>query len=100
MDIRPIEGTKSRVERGDVRNYACMQKLCENQDVLVHLALVPRKHMGKVPGEVTDIGACMLLFEAAREAGIQKIVYASTNHVTGWNEKLSTPPRFSTANQY
>ena len=100
MDIKAFKGPQSRVERGDICDYSRIQALCENQDVLVHLARGPKAHMGKVPGGVTDIGACMLLFEAAREAGIQKIVYASTNHVTGWNEKLSTPPRFSTANQY
>lgn len=100
MDIKEIEGAKSRVERGDIRDYARMRELCKSQDVLVHLAYVSQQQMGKEPGEVTDIGASMLLFEAAREGGVRKIVYASTNHVTGWNERLSSPPRFSTGDQF
>ena len=60
-----------------------MRELCKDQNVVVHLALVTSEQFGKVPGEVTDIGASMLLFEAAREEGVQKIVFASTNHVTG-----------------
>lgn len=100
MDIKPIEGSKSHVEQSDIRDYAAMQELCKEQDVLVHLAYIRQNSIGKVPGEVSDIGASMNLFEAAREGGIQKIVYASTNHVSGWNERLSSPPRFSTGDQF
>ena len=100
VDLKEIEGAKSRIRQGDIRDYTRMRELCENQDVLVHLAFVTQDHFGKVPGEVTDIGASMLLFEAAHEEGARKIVYASTNHVTGWNEQLSSPPRFSTGDQF
>lgn len=100
MDINPIENSTSRVERADIRDYAAMQELCQEQDVLVHLAYIRQDSLGKVPGEVSDIGASMNLFEAARECGVQKIVYASTNHVSGWNERLSSPPRFSTGDQF
>ena len=41
----------------------------------------------------------MLLFEAAREAGISTIVLASTNHVTGVNERR-VPARLSTGDQF
>ncbi len=100
MDINPIENSTSRVEQADIRDYTAMQELCQEQDVLVHLAYIRQDSLGKVPGEVSDIGASMNLFEAARECGVQKIVYASTNHVSGWNERLSSPPRFSTGDQF
>lgn len=100
MDINPIEGAMSRVEQADIRDYASMKELCEGQDVVVHLAYVRQDSLGKVLGEVSDIGASMALFEAAREGGVQKIVYASTNHVSGWNERLCSPPRFSTGAQF
>ena len=99
MDINPIEGAMSRVEQADIRDYAAMKELCKEQDVLVHLAYVRQDSLGKVPGEVSDIGASMTLFEAAREGGVQKIIYASTNHVSGWNERLNSPPKFSTGDQ-
>ncbi len=100
MDINPIQGASSRVVESDIRNYAAMKELCQGQDVLVHLAYVRQDNLGIETGQVSDIGASMYLFEAARECGVQKIVYASTNHVSGWNEKLSTPPRFSTGDQF
>lgn len=100
MDINPIQGSNSRVEMSDIRDYAAMKELCQDQDVLVHLAYVRQDNLGKEIGQVSDIGASMFLFEAARECGVKKIVYASTNHVSGWNERLSTPPRFSTGDQF
>ena len=100
VHVKDVEDAKSRIERADIRDYARMRELCQNQDVLVHLAYVSQQHLGKNENEITDIGASMLLFEAAREEGIKKIVYASTNHVTGWNERLHSPPVFSTGDQF
>lgn len=99
-DINPIESSSSRVEQADIRDYDAMKELCHEHDVLVHLAYIRQNSLGKMPGEVSDIGASMNVFEAARECGIKKIVYASTNHVSGWNERLSSPPRFSTGDQF
>ncbi|MDD9973439.1 MAG: NAD(P)-dependent oxidoreductase, partial [Candidatus Poribacteria bacterium] len=100
MDINPIDGANSRVVQADIRDYAAMPELCRDQDVLVHLAYIRQDSPRRVPGEVSDIGASINIFEAARESGIQKIIYASTNHVSGWNERLNSPPRFSTADQF
>ena len=98
-DLRLPDSLRSRSTVADVRNYQQMRMLCQEQDVLVHLAYVPQKHLGKETGEITDIGASMLLFEAAREAGISTIVLASTNHVTGVNERR-VPARLSTGDQF
>ncbi len=100
MDIKPIEGSTSQVVQADIRDYAAMHELCKDQDVLVHLAYLLQRSPCKDPMDVNDIDASMNMFDAAREGGIQKIVYASTNHVSGWNERLSTPPHFSTGNQF
>lgn len=100
MDINPITGANSRVVQADIRDYAAMPELCRDQDVLVHLAYLRQDSIGRTPGDISDISASMTLFDIAREAGVQKIVYASTNHVSGWNERSSSPPRFSTGDQF
>ena len=100
MDINPITGSNSHIAMADIRDYDAMRELCQNQDVLVHLAYLRQNSLAKVPGEVSDIDASMNLFDTAREQGVQKIIYASTNHVSGWNERLNSPPRFSTADQF
>lgn len=94
-DIRPVEGARARIELADIRDYARMRALCEGQETLVHLAYVRSKHLGKVPGEESDIAASVKLFEAAREAGIQRIVYASSNAAASERERCQ-PVRLST----
>ena len=99
-DINPIQGSTSNVEQVDIRDYEAMQSLCHEQDVLVHLAYLRQNSPPKATGELSDIDVSMNVFEAARACGIKKIVYASTNHVSGWNERLHSPPRFSTGDQF
>lgn len=98
VDLNPIDGARSRVEQGDVRDHHRMRQLCAGQDVLVHLAFIRSGEFGDDPDEVTDIEVSMGLFESARREGLGRIVYASTNHVSGWNERQS-PTRFSTPDQ-
>lgn len=98
-DRRPIEGAHSRTEIGEIGDYAFIEKLCPNHDVLVHLAYLSSSNVGQDTLDLTDIGVSMRLFHRAHAAGIKKIVLASTNHVTGWNEHLRDPPIFSTTDQ-
>ena len=98
-DCRPIEGSHSRSELGDIGDYSFAQNICSHQDILVHLAYIPEDNVGQHTHELTDIGVNMRLFQLAKDAGIHKIVFASTNHITGWNEQESDPPKFSTTDQ-
>jgi len=86
LDLNKID---SEIIQADIRQADQMKIVCQNQDVLVHLANIRYQDILKDPAQMTDITASMLLFETARQAGISKIIYASTNHVTGWNEKLA-----------
>lgn len=95
-DHREIKKSSARVEPGDIADREHVRKLCAGQDALVHLAYIPHTPMA----EVTDIGVSMQLFEAACEAGVQTIIYASSNSATGMNEQEISPPRFSTGDQF
>ena len=86
-DVNPIEGADSRVEIGDISDFDFIQKICQDQDVLVSLAYIRAHTVGERPDGLTDIGLSMLLFENAVRAGVKKIVYASSNHASGWNER-------------
>ena len=98
-DRTAIEGAKSRVEVGDVCDHAFACRICENQDVVVSLAFVGSGNVGEPGGGTTDIGMQMRLFEIAHRADVGKIVYASSNHASGWNEHIGDPPIFSTVDQ-
>jgi nucleoside-diphosphate-sugar epimerase len=76
---------------GDIRNYALVREAVQGVDFVLHQAA-----QCSVPGSVSDpltnhevnaTGALHLL-EAAREAGVQRLVYASSCAVYGNNPEL------------
>ena len=99
VDRIEVQGSRSRVEVGDLQDHAFASRVCLNQDVLVSLAYLRETRVGEPDGGMTDIGMQMQLFEIADRADIAKIVYASSNHASGWNEKECYPPKFSTVDQ-
>lgn len=99
VDLNPIAGARSKVEVGDLRDHDFARRICAAQDVLISLAYVRDTNVGEPEGGMTDIGMQMQLFEIAHRAGVGKIIYASSNHASGWNEKISDPPVFSTVDQ-
>ena len=48
-DLRLPDSQRSRSTVADVRNYQQMRALCQEQDVLVHLAYVPQNTWVKKP---------------------------------------------------
>ncbi len=99
VDQCEIEGARSRVEVGDLRDPEFAARVCADQDVLISLAYLRAPKIGEPDCGMTDIGMQMQLFEIAHRADVGKIVYASSNHTSGWNEKISDPPTFSTVDQ-
>lgn len=100
-DVRPIEGTQSRVEVGDLFDHDFVRRVCTDQDVLVALAFVPSEEGAfDETGARTDIAMNMQLFAACRRQGVGRIVYASSNHATGWNEETREMPFLSSPDEY
>jgi uronate dehydrogenase len=74
---------------GDLADPQVARAAVEGIDVLVHLAGVPResdwasllKHNIEMP---------VVLFEAARAAGVRRIVYASSHHAVGMHDRTQT----------
>jgi uronate dehydrogenase len=89
-DIAEMEpaGPGEEVMPADLCDMAALERLCEGVDGIVHLG-------GQaVEGDwETVLGAnivgCYNLFEAARRQGVQRIVFASTNHVVGFHRRES-----------
>jgi nucleoside-diphosphate-sugar epimerase len=79
----------------DVTDFPAMLEATEGIDVIVHLALSAWGHRGFMMLEArrarltfdVDIKGTYHLFEAARINSVPTVIYASTNHVTGINEK-------------
>jgi uronate dehydrogenase len=95
-DIKMPDATCGAAHMADIRDYARMRQLSEGQDVLVHLAYLPQSQLGKHGDDEADIAGSIKTFEAAREGGAKKIIYASSNAATGQNEREPLR-RFSSA---
>lgn len=75
------------VVSADIEDLAAVEAAMSGVDAVVHLAANPS---GRAPWEIvlgTNVVGTYNVFEAARRAGTRKIVFASTNHVTGWYER-------------
>lgn len=69
----------------DVTELGAMCELVQGSDAVVHIAAIPRP-TGRAASEVleTNLGATWAAVEAARIAGAQRFVYASSFSVHGW----------------
>lgn len=71
----------------DVRDLASVERATSGVDATVHLAANPSGSASWEDVRDANIVGTYNVFEAARRAGVRKIVFASTNHVTGWYER-------------
>ena len=75
-----------RVVSADISDYGQMTKVVQQfnpLDAIIHLAGNPKVDASWESVLQTNIIGTRNIFEAAREFGVPKVVYASSNHVTG-----------------
>jgi len=83
-DLRPVTpGPGEEAVVCDFTDPAAAAKACAGIDCIVHLAGVPREdEWDKIlPNNIT---ATYNVFEAARQAGVKRVVFASSNHTIGY----------------
>lgn len=68
---------------GDIRDRAAMRAVLTGQDALIHLAAHPTPQTWEEAAEPNLNGAVVAL-ESAGEAGVAKVVYASSIHAFGY----------------
>ena len=64
--------------QADIRDFDLLRKACEGVKAMIHLAAVPDEddfHTRLLP---MNLAGVYNAFEAARQAGLQKVIYAST----------------------
>jgi uronate dehydrogenase len=84
-DIAPIEagGERSTVRIADLADAGAVPALVDGVDAIVHFAGYPREAPWPQLLEA-NIRTTVNLWEAAAAAGVQRIVYASSNHAVGF----------------
>src|SRR6266853_3886440 len=99
LDLKPLpaEGDDEMLQ-GDIRDFAPVLKACTGVKAVIHLAAVPDEddfHTRLLPMNLTGVHNA---FEAARQAGVNKVIFASTgqtvlNYPRGEWVTPEMPPR-------
>ncbi len=82
LDVRPIEGDPDAVT-ADLSDRAALREAVRGVDAIIHLAGISLE----APFEKilkANIEGTYNLYEAAREEGVARIVFASSNHAVGF----------------
>jgi len=73
----------AEVARGDVRDLEFMRRQFEGVDTVIHLGADPSPRASWESVLYNNIDGTYKVYEAARLAGVKRVIFASTNHVTG-----------------
>jgi nucleoside-diphosphate-sugar epimerase len=76
---------------GDIACLECIQPAFEGVDAVVHLAAASSVDSPWNRVLADNIIGCHNVFEAAREAGVKRVVFASSNHTVGMFESEGAP---------
>lgn len=86
-DLRAIgdAAPDEEVMRSDLTAPGAAQTATEGVDCVIHLAGIPRE-TGGTPDEIlaANVVGTQRMFEAARQAGVRRFIFASSNHVIGF----------------
>jgi uronate dehydrogenase len=84
-DVSPLrtEASNEIVHQADLTDFAAMCAAADGAEAIVHLGAVPVE----APFDelaAANLTGCYHVFEAARLGGVRRVVFASSNHATGF----------------
>jgi uronate dehydrogenase len=91
VDVRELGPAAAGEElvQFDLTDFTRLRSAVEGIDVVVHLAAISTEDLFSRLIE-SNVRATFNVFEAARQAGVRRVVFASTNHVTGFYPRAQT----------
>lgn len=95
VDVRDLapQAAGEELLQLDLVDFPGVRRAMAGVDVVVHLAAIPGEDSFSRLVEANVFGTYNV-FEAARQAGVRRVVFASTNHVTGFyprRERVGPP---------
>ncbi len=84
----------------DLSDRAAVREAMADVDVVIHLAGDPRPEAPWDSVLANNIDGAHTIYELAIETGVEKVVFASSNHVVGHYETSRTPEIYRTADSY
>jgi UDP-N-acetylglucosamine 4-epimerase len=89
-EVRAIAGdrkwSRATIIKGDIRNLATCQRACSGADFVLHqaaLGSVPRSMVDPIRSHESNVSGFLNMLVAARDAGVSRMVYASSSSVYG-----------------
>src|SRR4029077_20177889 len=73
-----------------VTEMHAMTPACRGADAVIHLAGIPGEASWERISEL-NIGGRYVAFEAARRAGVPRVIFASSNHAVGFTPRSDFP---------
>jgi UDP-N-acetylglucosamine 4-epimerase len=86
LSINPDERLQFQFIEGDLRDLAVAKRACKDVDIVLHqaaLGSVPRSIADPIASHQHNVDAFLNVLAAAREAGVKRVVYASSSSVYG-----------------
>jgi uronate dehydrogenase len=92
LDIAAIEqlGPREEAVRASATDMAAMTEVCRGADAVIHLAGIPAEAPWEQILDV-NINSSYVAFEAARRAGVPRVIFASSNHAVGFTPRADFP---------
>src|SRR5579884_4253095 len=85
--VVPAGDDGTQVFVGTAEDLATMERACAGVDAVVHMAGDPRVQAPWESILANNIIGLHNTFEAAKRAGVPKLIFASSNHATGFYEQ-------------
>jgi nucleoside-diphosphate-sugar epimerase len=92
LDVLPVPDAGEAVQtvQASVTDLDAMTRACEAVDAVIHLAALSTEQPWEQILDV-NINGTRTVFEAARLAGVPRVVLASSNHAVGFHPKDGSP---------
>jgi uronate dehydrogenase len=91
LDIAPLRaGPGEEAIQASVTDLDAMTAACEGADAVIHLAGIPGEASWPRILELNITGG-YVTFEAARRAGVPRVIFASSNHAVGFTPRSAFP---------
>ena len=91
LDIAPLTaGPREEVSQASATDLDAMTEACRGADALIHLAGISGEASWERIRDVNIQGG-YVAFEAARRAGVPRVIFASSNHAVGFTPRSQFP---------